>query len=668
MNLPTYQNRVRVLGFVALLGLATFRLHAEASAGATVFVRPTPEKIAADLARTNPDRRHPRILMDGADLARIREAQKNDPTITAWCASLRGKADTFLKATPVKYGLSSYSGVLPQARRLLSYAQILGLTYRLTGEVRYAERLWQEIDTVCDRSKFPDWGRTHYNDAVEMGTAFAIAYDWVFDYWSDERKQTMRQHMRDFTLRYVVEKLHNESLPENGKTLTNIRLVYAGGAAVTALAIADEPDSANLACQVIAEALRSDEAGAAMFAPDGGWYEGARYWGYAVRYHIYLLSSLRASTGTTYGFVDAPGFRETGGFPIQMAGPAGNFNFHDDYPDPKIDSELSWLGREFDVNVGRKRFAELAAGRAAPEVVDVLYFRPEFAQGSPEFPLAAFYRAAGTAVFRSGWDAGALFLGIHVGPNVGAHAHLDMGTFILDADGRRWVSDVGGGSYDWKGYLNSSEFHLSNEPANMRPGRFDYYCTRAEGHNTLLVGAERLDLDQNLRVSSKILRYEEGADRCVLVADLTDAYRPRATGVRRGFLFSRTDRTVVVRDELEAATPTEFTWSAHTVAEIAIAADRRSAVLSQGDQRLWVGFISPGGAKLEVGSLPPEPEPKQTKFPGPRGGVGDYDRMKKLMIREVGVTKSAWSVAFIPLPAGRESPAALPASRPISAW
>lgn len=151
----------------------------------------------------------------------------------------------------------------------------------------------------------------------------------------------------------------------------------------------------------------------------------------------------------------------------------------------------------------------------------------------------------------------------------------------------------------------------------MRPGRFDYYCCRAEGHNTVLVGRERI---------------------------------------------------VVVRDELEAAAPTDFAWSAHTVAEVTLAADHRSAVLSQGGKRCWVGLVSPGNARLELTPLPPEPEPKQVKFPGPRGGAGDYGRMRKLVIRETGVAKTAWTVVFAPLPPNQDTPTSLPAVQALAAW
>lgn len=666
MRLPP-RKRPRQRAIILVVVLATLLSAAPGTPPAVTgrLEFPEPGRIRADLARFLADRKHPRILVSEDDFTRVKALRAGDPLVREWCEAIQRRAEGMLRAPPVTYGLSSYSGVLPQARRLLSYSQVLGLTYRLTGDTRYADRLWSEIATVCDRAKFPDWGKTHYNDAVEMGTAFAIAYDWLHERWSESQRALMRQHMREFVLGYVVEKLGNETLPENGRTLTNIRLVYAGGAAVTALAVADEPDSAELAGRVISACLRALEPGVALFAPDGGWYEGARYWGYAVRYHNYLLASLLSSLGTTYGLIDAPGFSATGSFPIQMAGPAGNFNFHDDYPDPKIDSELSWLGRQFDVNFGRRRREELQAHRAPPDVVDVLYYRPEFSAAPSVFPKAAFYRAAGTAVFRSDWSERAWFLGVHVGPNIGAHAQLDMGTFILDADGERWVSDVGGGSYDWKGYLNSPEFHLWNEPANLRPGRFDYYCNRAEGHNTLVVGAERLDFDQNLRAEARIVRHLAGDVHGRIVADLTAAYAPRAASVRRGFSFEADPARVIVRDEFEARDETEVAWAFHTLADVQISPDRQSAVLAVGGKRIMVSVAANCELGLALLPMPPEPEPKQTKVPSPRGGANTYAQLKKVGFVVRG-RSMRWSVTFAPVNQRASTPDW--ASTPLDEW
>ena len=43
------------------------------------------------------------------------------------------------------------------------------------------------------------------------------------------------------------------------------------------------------------------------------------------------------------------------------------------------------------------------------------------------------------AVFRSSWtDPNAVFLAIKAGTPSASHAHLDIGSFLLDADGVRW--------------------------------------------------------------------------------------------------------------------------------------------------------------------------------------------------------------------------------------
>jgi hypothetical protein len=90
--------------------------------------------------------------------------------------------------------------------------------------------------------------------------------------------------------------------------------------------------------------------------------------------------------------------------------------------------------------------------------------------------------------------------------------------------------------------------------------------------------------------------------------------------------------------------------------------------MAQAGARLWVGLIGAGKATLEVAQLPPEPEPKQTRSPGPQGGANDYGRLKKIVIHEGGVTKVAWTVAFIPLKPGQNEPPNLPVPPELNKW
>ena len=63
--------------------------------------------------------------------------------------------------------------------------------------------------------------------------------------------------------------------------------------------------------------------------------------------------------------------------------------------------------------------------------------------------------------------------------------------------------------------------------------------------------------------------------------------------------------------------------------------------------------------------LPPEPEPRQVKLPGPRGGPGYYHRLTKVGFVASG-SRLAWSVGFFP---DAHDVTQVPgAARPLTEW
>jgi hypothetical protein len=86
---------------------------------------------------------------------------------------------------------------------------------------------------------------------------------------------------------------------------------------------------------------------------------------------------------------------------------------------------------------------------------------PTGADAAAEFPLDAHFRGpADLAVFRRAWsNPGAIFVGLKAGENCDHHNHLDLGSFVLDADGQRWAMDLGpdspGAHYDLPGYFDN---------------------------------------------------------------------------------------------------------------------------------------------------------------------------------------------------------------------
>ena len=72
------------------------------------------------------------------------------------------------------------------------------------------------------------------------------------------------------------------------------------------------------------------------------------------------------------------------------------------------------------------------------------------------------------------------------------------------------------------------------------------------------------------------------------VADLTAAYARQASSVRRGIALLPGRKTMLVQDEVAAGAPAEVAWFLHTEAQAKMQADGRSAILTQGKQRLLV--------------------------------------------------------------------------------
>ena len=79
--------------------------------------------------------------------------------------------------------------------------------------------------------------------------------------------------------------------------------------------------------------------------------------------------------------------------------------------------------------------------------------------------LDAIFRGVDIACFRSAWDdPNALYLAVKGGDNKAAHAHLDLGSFVLDAGGVRWAADLGPDDYDLPGYFGSPALDVLPHP------------------------------------------------------------------------------------------------------------------------------------------------------------------------------------------------------------
>jgi hypothetical protein len=159
--------------------------------------------------------------------------------------------------------------------------------------------------------------------------------------------------------------------------------------------------------------------------------------------------------------------------------------------------------------------------------------------------------------------------------------------------------------------------------------------------------------------------FRPDADGGRTITDLTSAYAG-VTSVRRGIAMVNGRRDVVVQDEIRASTPATVWWFGHVklaAAQVQFAADGRSAILTQGGQRLWAGILAgPADATFSLVAAAPLPT-----SPNPAGQNANAGFMK-LAVRMTGVTDTRLAIGFVPLAAGQAVPAVLPAVTPLSSW
>ncbi|MEI6874747.1 MAG: heparinase II/III family protein, partial [Spirochaetota bacterium] len=92
--------------------------------------------------------------------------------------------------------------------------------------------------------------------------------------------------------------------------------------------------------------------------------------------------------------------------------------------------------------------------------LNAVWFPAEQRAATADVPLDVRFRGqAELAIFRSAWhDPRALFVGFKAGHNDAGHAHLDLGSFVLDADGVRWAQDLGPDDYNLPAYFGDKRW------------------------------------------------------------------------------------------------------------------------------------------------------------------------------------------------------------------
>jgi hypothetical protein len=620
--------------------LLSFSLTVGPALAAAASPQLAPSEVARRLRDVSPS--HPRLFLPRGAEAELNRAIAASPVMTAISAELRREADRDLQSRPVERVLIGRR-LLDKSRTALSRVLHLGLAWRLTGERKYLDRARAELVAVA---RFPDWNPSHFLDVAEMTAAVGVGYDWL----QPELDEPTRRLLRDA----IVEKGLNASLKADAwtRSTNNWNQVCNGGITVGALAVAESEPA--LAARLIARAVNTVPASMHEYAPDGAYPEGPGYWGYCTTYNVILISALQSVLGTDFGLTRQPGFLATADYYLHVTGPSGlYFNYSDCgrggqgvapamfwFAAQRGESHLLW--NEW-AKVAPAAAARPRRGGERTAPMMLLWMAPR--QSAPERPAALSWTAQGpnpVAFHRSSWDADASYVALKGGSPGLNHAHMDVGSFVMDAEGLRWADDLGMQDYN---SLEKEGVKLWGKEQDSE--RWRVFRLGTSSHNVLMVDGRM----QRVKADARMVVTRTGRS----VVDLSAIYQDQLARARRGVAL-QPDRSVRVQDEFAAPGRTvAVRWAMVTQAEVAITGPGR-ATLSQAGKQLGFRVLEPAAAQLKV--LPTDPPPGRLDARNPG------TRMLGFEVQVPAGQAQRVVVELVP----RNQPGEPPAIVPLAAW
>jgi len=523
-------------------------------------------------------RNHPRLFLT-AKRMRMLQGDSADNALALWKTTVLLEADALLQTEPAEFRIVG-PRMLETCQQVFWRVATLALAFRVTGLRKYLDRAIGELFAAAN---FPHWNPDHFLDTAELCSAFAIGYDWLHDSVPDSDRCWMRDALINKGLRPGLELQQKPawwaSVRHNWNTVCN------GGLAIGAMALAeDEPQLAN---EIISTSVAKMRIAQDSFAPDGAWEAGPHYWEYTVWYSALTIDALKTALGTDMGLCARTGLNRAGLFALHCSGPSGKyFNFADSEESPAARPALLWLGKQFKLpNCVAENHRRLQLG-GQMHPFDLIWYQG-FPKLVPDLPTWAYFRRSEVVFMRTGWsDSDALFVGIKGGSGQSDHAHLDLGSFVFDAAGVRWASDLGPDDYDLPGYWDSSKDGQ----------RWKYYRLNNLSHNTLALNGH----SQDPMTTTRILRVEsQGSFRYVIV-DLGAAYALDTESLLRGVAIVE-GCGVLLQDEIVWRRDSEdrlFRWQMMTDAKVVV--NGSAATLEKEGRFLYARILSPEGATFSI--------------------------------------------------------------------
>lgn len=541
---------------------------------------------------------HPRILLLQGEESQIKELIETNNTWRKMHFAILNECGKIQAKPPVERVLIGRR-LLDKSQECLKRVFYLSYAYRMTGQKPYLNRAIQEMVAVAD---FPDWNPSHFLDVAEMTMGMAIGYDWLYNDIPEESREMIREAIVNKGINPSYDNKYNwfVNSDNNWNQVCNTGMVYG--------ALAVKEDYPDLAMKTVNRALESVKLPMKVYEPDGVYPEGYDYWGYGTSFNVMFLSLWEKTLGIDQEkyLGNSRSFLRTGEFMLHSVAPSGkSFNWGDCGKNAgRLNPAMFWFGeRTNDPSVlwmenkflHVDNFSRFTGQRLLPAImvwaknVDLDNIQP---------PVSNFWFGQGknpVAMMRTSWtDPNAIYLGFKVGSPSVNHGHMDVGSFVMEADGIRWAADLGKQNYE---SLESKGMSIFGKDQNAQ--RWTVFRMNTFSHSVISVNGEQ----QRVNGYGKIDRYSDDRDFMYAVSDISTIYAGQLKKAVRGVAI-KNGAWVVVRDELSTSTTAaKVRWALLTPAVVQL--KEEGAILTSGNKKLFLKVSGPENLQMKTWSTAP---------------------------------------------------------------
>lgn len=478
------------------------------------------------------------------------QLNKKNPYVVSSYSAIEKRANEILNEEMCQYKVDEGNRMLDVSRKCKETMEILGFMVKMSENYnkdseKTKKYLKRAIDELVNVSNFEDWHPTHFLDTAEMTYSVALGYNWLYDYLSNEEREKIENAIvQKGLIPGIMKKYANQFEEKNN----NWNPICNGSLAIGAIALLNIDQNINLSendvdykfqknylnvdsktvynnqytvsinnlCNAIIK--RSIDKIPLVYEEmqNGGYDEGTLYWEYGNSYLVNFLSTANLTFKDTFNLVDDEIFKNTILYPVYLTGKSSNnlpkcklYNYGD--ADEKIvnTSASTWLSNVYYndkelskiINWYQENYFE------NQNIYQLLWQNYDYSLNNGNDEILAkindkYYKGTEIAILQENiLDKDGFYIATKSGQNANTnHSDLDIGSFILDAKGTRWIEDEGREDYNVYGYWDK------------KYTRWTYYKKRAESHSTIVL-KNNYNPDQKIGVKCNITNFWSGDEQ-----------------------------------------------------------------------------------------------------------------------------------------------------------